>query len=53
MNTYKHARLTFSRRLEMAQQLVAKQCRIGQPAATRRAAAPAATSRLPPSALAR
>lgn len=32
MNTHKHARLTFSRRLEMAQQLVAKQCCIDQAA---------------------
>lgn len=32
MNTHKHARLTFVRRLEMVQQLVAKQCAIGQAA---------------------
>lgn len=32
MNIHKHARLTFARRLEMVQQLVAKQCRPGQAA---------------------
>ena len=34
MNTHKHARLTFARRLEMVQDLAAKRCRIGQAART-------------------
>jgi transposase InsO family protein len=34
MNIHKHARLTFSRRLEMVQQLVTQQCRTGEAAHT-------------------
>lgn len=34
MNIHKHARLTFSRRLEMVQQLVTQQCRTGEAART-------------------
>ncbi|WP_345797398.1 IS481 family transposase [Castellaniella sp. MT123] len=34
MNIHKHARLTFSRRLEMVQQLVTQQCRTGEAAQT-------------------
>ncbi|WP_032970542.1 leucine zipper domain-containing protein, partial [Bordetella hinzii] len=40
MNTHKHARLTFLRRLEMVQQLIAKQLSVSQAAHTYGVTAP-------------